>query len=145
MLKAGYFYDRTIRAERRERFPEVHGEGDCRMHDIVHNGGWYNQFGQEIGWGDMNVASMKAFSERLFGSDIVIVLGEGGRCGWEHPGHKHLACYDMEYIAENARYVLKDGTVYRIVDFEPSPESFILGELVVYQRNRNRFLETVAG
>jgi hypothetical protein len=109
MLPAGYFYDRAIVAERRLRFPEIGGDGDVRMNEIVHNSGWYNQRGEEIGWGDMSAFTMRAFAERLHGDDIVLVITESGKCEFK----RGLCTWD-DVLTEYLRYVLKDGQIFRI-------------------------------
>lgn len=44
--------------------------------DLVHNGGWYNMFGQKLGWGDLSPAQIFRISQEIDGDELFIVLGE---------------------------------------------------------------------
>lgn len=39
--------------------------GQMRGHDIIHNGGWYNQEGEKLGWGDLCLLDLLQISKRL--------------------------------------------------------------------------------
>ena len=144
MFKARYFEDAQFREERKVRFAAVCGNGACFSREIVHNGGWYNQLGEEIGWGDMTMKSMDGLAEMLVGNDLIVVTSESGRCGFDHPDHRgHQMKYSWDYLLEHVLWVLRDGRIYRVYDLVSQPNVTPWDDVPVHSLQRDQVLALI--
>lgn len=50
--------------------------GQMRHQDFVHNGGWFNQAGERMGWGDLSPTDFRNIQNGLQENELFIVLGE---------------------------------------------------------------------
>lgn len=101
---------------------------------MAHNGSWYNQKGERVGWGDLNADDFRAIQAALEPGDGFFVLGEssfwrfvthvgpiGSMCTTEptidNPG--------LKYIEENFRYfITRDGFFYKARHHSEGPMTF---------------------
>jgi len=51
-------------------------EGQLRFEDIVHNGSWYNDRGEKLGWGDLNPQDLKNIANGLVEGESFYILSE---------------------------------------------------------------------
>ncbi|RDJ34978.1 MAG: hypothetical protein DWQ19_09090 [Crenarchaeota archaeon] len=93
--------------------------GQTRRDSLVHNGGWYNKYGEKLGWGDLNKKDLHRIKNNLQDDELFIILGERDSF-WnfvEHLGTIGAMCKTNEkeqnpgvqYVAEKARYVIAKG------------------------------------
>ncbi len=85
--------------------------------DVAHNGGWYDQTGRKIGWGDLSRRDLPNIMSSLKDGEVFFVLGEYDSF-WEcsrrgvdehNPG--------LEYVLNYARYAVTNmGTEYLVAD-----------------------------
>lgn len=54
----------------------LHGSGQMRMKNLIHNGGWYNQDGEKLGWGDLAATDLNRIATLLTPGEVFITLGE---------------------------------------------------------------------
>jgi hypothetical protein len=47
---------------------------------VIQNGGWYNRFGEWIGWGDLSPDDFRNIAAGLIGDERFIVLRESDMC-----------------------------------------------------------------
>lgn len=109
------------------RAEHLFGLRNGQMHHLqtrlVHNGGWYNNHGEKIGWGDLSDKDFQRISRGLKTGEVFVVLGEVAAT-WnftdsapnksitvglkeESPG--------IDYVAMHAAYVITRKKMY-VVD-----------------------------
>ena len=86
------------------------------MRSIVHNGGWYNQNGDRVGWGDLSPQDLKKVSEVLDAGEVFVVLREMdaywdlpsrlGRGRMDDPGKEYLVEYACFAVVKDCIYVV---------------------------------------
>lgn len=97
-------------------------EGQIRGKEFCHNVGWYNEIGEKIGWGDLDIKDLNKIAERLPVGEAFFILGEqdsfwkfvekfgiiGGMCKTnekeKNPG--------LDYVLDKFRYMIKDRKIY---------------------------------
>jgi len=98
--------------------------GSIRYGDtkIIHNGGWYNKYGEKLGWGDLSAEDFERIARELESNELFVVLGEEDShwnfivrsrivgMGSEAPG--------LDYVAEHAQYVVTKGQTYHVSRFQ---------------------------
>ncbi len=105
-------------------------QGQCRSNDFVHNGGWYNKQGEKLGWGDLEPADILRIRNQLEDDEMFVVLPEGAsfwafgkdvgsRCLAGGVDATHLEQYapGVDYMVENAKYVIARHKIYDLRDF----------------------------
>ncbi len=117
MFKADYFALPEFAEDRKARFPRIDGKGGMFPQEIVHNGGWYNQRGEEIGWGDLSAPAINGISSRLCDDELIVVITELGRNRRQNEGGFQKK-YDLEYLAEHALYVLVSGVIINVRNWD---------------------------
>ena len=92
-----------------------------------HNSGWYNCFGEKIGWGDLDKKDIVAVRDGLNEGEIFITLGEHDSF-WEfveevgvigsmckvNAKEKHP---ELDHVIEKSRYIITQRKVYQHDDF----------------------------
>ncbi len=93
----------------------------------AHNGGWYNQAGEKLGWGDLRPDDFKRIQQLLEPGQMFLVLGEHDSF-WNFVsrasviGSMATTTPDMdapgaEYVAEKAWYVITPEFVRHINEY----------------------------
>jgi len=100
--------------------------GQLRHNRLVKNGGWYNERGEKLGWGDLSPDDFRRIRRELEDDERFIVLGEGDsfwhfvkkvnfvravlvvRPEVEAPG--------IKYVAEKCRYIIQKETSHFVSD-----------------------------
>lgn len=105
-------------------FGLVSGQMRNSLEKIFHNAGWYNQYGEKVGWGDMSLKDLEHVSKEIDENDMFIVLGESdsfwnfvtqiGTIGAMCETSEEEQCPDIEYIADRARVVVRRGVVWGV-------------------------------
>lgn len=116
-------------------------EGQIRSKEFCHNSGWYNEAGEKIGWGDLNIVDLNNIKKSLPEEEIFFILGEqdsfwafvekigiiGGMCltneKEKNPG--------LNYILDKFRYMIRSGKIY-------GKNSFVKDGLVIEQIDREQ-------
>lgn len=90
--------------------------------DLVHNGGWYNEHGEKLGWGDLSAKDMNRISAELENDELFIVLDEASSywnfVTFSKRRPRMLSVSEaeqspgIEYLATKWRYIIAPGTVY---------------------------------
>lgn len=104
-------------------------EGSMRTGDsIVHNGGWYNSFGNKIGWGDLNAKDYVRIQSKLQPGELFVILSERDSF-WEfvteNAGVGGFMCKTkpeeqnpgVSYLAKKARWVIASDMIYYSADY----------------------------
>jgi len=96
--------------------------GQMRSQEIAHNGGWFNQEGERLGWGDLAAEDFVNIQRTLEPGDMFFVLGEsdsfwnfvrnigpiGSMCSTsptiDKPG--------VEYVRERFMYLITPERIY---------------------------------
>jgi len=87
---------------------------------IVHNGGWYNAHGEQLGWGDLSPKDFLRISRELEDSELFIVLSE-----WNAFGNfvtEPSAVTGMEDVAEKCRYIIGKDRLNLVDDYACSKQ-----------------------
>ena len=98
--------------------------GQLRADDFVHNGGWYNDRGEKLGWGDLSPSDVLRIVQSLEPGDAFYVLSEQdsfwnfvtalGPIGSLCATSPNVHAPGLPYVEEHARYLLLPNTiVYR--------------------------------
>lgn len=98
--------------------------GQMRTNDLVHNGGWYNNKGEKLGWGDLSSDDLIHLSNTLLEGEVFYILPEGASY-W-----KFVETYEkkseplltmeapgIEYVQQNCRWVIWSGTIIEVDDY----------------------------
>ena len=97
---------------------------------IVHNGGWYNKFGERLGCGDLSTEDFQRISKKLRKDELFIVLTESA-ASWNFTKRKKfprgvklkIEAPGVKYVAEHAMYVIARNQMYVIQRFRISKKS----------------------
>ena len=91
---------------------------------MFHNSGWYNQFGDKIGWGDLSLENLEQVSRELDENDMFIVLRESdsfwpfvtkiGPIGAMSETSADEQNPGVEYIAAHACVVVRKDVVWGV-------------------------------
>lgn len=103
--------------------------GQMRHHDMVHNGGWYNQLGEKLGWGDLCPTDFKRIAAELEDGEIFIVLREDdsfrnfvthnpGTIGSDCTTKPDAEAPGVEYVAEKCRFIITKSRLYFVARHE---------------------------
>lgn len=97
--------------------------------DAAHNGGWYNQAGEKLGWGDLSQADVFRIGCELEPGEMFIVLSESdsfwnfvtklGMVGPMHEVQPTAEAPGVEYVAKSCRYIILRGRVLWVQDERP--------------------------
>jgi hypothetical protein len=77
-------------------------------HDFIHNGGWYNTAGEELGQGDLSTDDLSRIAKGLEENELFIILLERDRWGYRALSD---APYP-DYVANACVMILAPGTIY---------------------------------
>jgi hypothetical protein len=93
---------------------------------LAHNGGWYNQSGEKLGWGDLDASNLNQIRNELKPGEMFIVLSERDSFFnfvdkpdndkpslWSTVDSKEKAP-GAEYVAENAMFVITPEKFYLV-------------------------------
>ena len=105
-------------------------EGQIRGSSVVHNGGWYNNLGEKIGWGDLSEKDLQKISRDLKSDEAFIVLGEH-ESFWNfvtHYGVVGALCQTkseeqnpgLDYVIKYARYAIFSNQIMNLFSLENS-------------------------
>jgi len=110
-------------------------EGQMRGDDLVHNGGWYNRFGEKIGWGDLSHVDFHTIQAGIEPGECFIILSEGdsfwnfvrqiGLIGSMCTTAPTANAPGMEYVKAHAMYVITSDGFYIVEDHPSKRTSFI--------------------
>lgn len=101
--------------------------GQIRGRDFVHNGGWYNQQGEKLGWGDLSVEDFRRISAELEEGEMFVILCESDSF-WafvEKPGligsmaqvKPDVEAPGAEYVAQKAMYIIVRGELFFVARY----------------------------
>lgn len=99
-------------------------EGQMRGNDFVHNGSWYNDKGEKIGWGDLSVKDIINIALNLEENEQFYILPEGSSY-WaftkvnddlSHTVSKDASAPGIDYVKSKARYLIESGKVMVFLD-----------------------------
>lgn len=81
---------------------------------LVHNGGWYNQTGQKLGWGDLSAHDLERVFKEVDEGHTFIVLSERDS-HWDF--FRRVPAGDpcekgVDYVAEHASYIVHKKGMY---------------------------------
>ena len=103
--------------------------GQMRGTSVSHNGGWYNQLGEKLGWGDLSQKDLEKISKGLKPGEAFIVLGEHesfwnfvtrfGPIGAMCEKTLEESAPGIDYVADHARFAIFPGEIHRLGQFEP--------------------------
>ena len=106
---------------------------------VVHNGGWYNVSGEQLGWGDLAPKDFLRISRELEGDELFVVLNERNafRSFVTEPGAitgmpevlPDALSPGIRYVAEKCRYVIGKNVMYIVEDGNISPETIARGTI----------------
>lgn len=95
---------------------------------IVKNGGWYNQQGEEIGWGSLSARNLEDIINGLNNDELFIVVPERHSSRQPQPRFQFYPSPDLrepgkEYVADKCYIIMAPGAVYFVdrYDFLTSP------------------------
>lgn len=98
--------------------------GQMRVMELVHNGGWYNQHGEKLGWGDLSKDDLNRIKAELEPGEIFVVLPEHASF-WNfvtHPGmigsmsvvKPDEQAPGVDYIREHCSWIITPGKIYEV-------------------------------
>ena len=106
--------------------------GQIRARTIVHNGGWYNQRGEKLGWGDLSPEDFQRISDGLENGELFIVLYESDSfwsfvtkpviIGSRTTVRPDVEAPGVEYVVEKCGYVIAKNRLYYVDRYESSRE-----------------------
>lgn len=107
--------------------------GQMRGRNLVHNGGWYDRWGNKLGWGDLSPDDFRRIAAEIPVDELFVVLGEQ-ESFWEfvekigpigsmsrtrpeidHPG--------VEYMVQHAHFIIGRGRLYYIDRYKSCKET----------------------
>ena len=102
--------------------------GQIRSSSVVNNGGWYNNLGEKIGWGDLSKNDLQKISRGLKSDEAFIVLGEH-ESFWNfvtHYGVIGALCQTkpeeqnpgLDYVIKYARYAIFSNQIMNLFSLE---------------------------
>lgn len=105
------------------------GQTRSRAVKLAHNGGWHNQTGQYLGWGDLSAHDLKRVSDEIDEGNVFIVLHEHDSY-WNYlrrfpsgdPTEKGVA-----YVAEHASYIVHKQGMYCVDKYDDRTKRVELG------------------
>ncbi|TSC89140.1 MAG: hypothetical protein G01um10143_521 [Parcubacteria group bacterium Gr01-1014_3] len=91
---------------------------------VAHNCGWYNKSGEKLGWGDLSIEDFGQISRYLMDDEIFVVLSESATNDFAGalPTEESLQAPGVEYVAENAMFIIAKRRVYRVDDSPIAPK-----------------------
>jgi hypothetical protein len=109
--------------------------GQIRSERLVKAGGWYNERGEKLGWGDLSPADFRRICAELGDDELFIVLSEIDsfasfvekvgdamfevRPGIEAPG--------IDYVAKKCRFVIQQGVLSAVSDHHADTVAIKMG------------------
>ncbi|MES3005153.1 MAG: hypothetical protein V4690_03545 [Patescibacteria group bacterium] len=94
---------------------------------ITHNHGWYNKFGERLGFGDLSADDFQRIMTEIEGDELFITLGEEDSHHGLMSDHPELE-YDapgVDYIVQHCRYVVRRGQCLRVDEVRPDNSLFL--------------------
>ncbi|MFA5830562.1 MAG: hypothetical protein WC878_01905 [Candidatus Paceibacterota bacterium] len=84
---------------------------------IIHNGGWYNQAGEKLGWGDLSREDFERISKELdYGGELFIVLNSHDSF-WKFTTNFdgfNVGSPGIDYVTKHAQYIILRNQLYKI-------------------------------
>ena len=100
--------------------------GQMRNKRIVNNGGWYNEFGEKIGCGDLAAQDFETVRNGLKNNEMFVVLSEGDaywsfriqrkRPLWQSQAEINEEAPGIDYVAKRCRYIVTGTELYCVYD-----------------------------
>lgn len=94
----------------------------------THNGGWYNQAGEKLGWGDLDSNDFRTIQQKLEPGQMFLVLGEHdsfwnfvtrvGIIGSDSTTTPDVNAPGPEYVAEKAWHIITPEFIRHINDYD---------------------------
>ncbi len=88
--------------------------GQIRTDALIQSAGWFNNKGEKLGYGDLNLQDLICIRRNLC-EDNFIVLSEGNSL-WNIPSGMDKTAPGLEYVMENASWVIDCGVIYRVAN-----------------------------
>ncbi|MDP1689645.1 MAG: hypothetical protein Q8L52_00330 [bacterium] len=120
--------------------------GQIRSHEFVHNGGWYNQQGEKLGWGDLTAADLQRISRELQDGELFVILPESASF-WkfvekESAGPIGSMCATtsdeqapgIDYVAAECSYIIARGTIHIVSRYTKETDGTFEYEGVTFTR-----------
>lgn len=93
--------------------------GQLRGSRVIHNGGWYNIYGEKIGWGDLSHRDLENISHGLTESEVFVILAEHSSYWAFVSSNKEMNRVDpkeespgLDYILNHFVYLIIKGKIY---------------------------------
>ena len=116
--------------------------GQCRGNDMVHNGGWYNQKGEKLGWGDLSPDDAINLMMCLLPGEVFVVLPESasfwdfvtkpGLLGSNAQTKPDIEAPGQEYVMAKCQYIFLGGLLgygYFVSEYNrPGDTDFLKGD-----------------
>jgi hypothetical protein len=96
--------------------------GQIKIDAVIQNAGWYNSKGEKLGYGDLNLDDLTRIRRNLppeYGT--FIILSEGNSL-WNVPAGMDKTAPGIEYVMENASWVVDSACVYRVANMNTEYE-----------------------
>lgn len=103
-------------------------EGQCGDDSAAHNGGWYNDKGEKLGWGDLSYAQLQRISQEIPEGETFYVLPESasfwkfvdkiGPIGALCTTKPDINAPGIEYVQAECRWVIRRGNVTKVDDYD---------------------------
>lgn len=92
----------------------------------VHNGGWYNKFGEKLGWGDLSIQDFISIRGSLREDELFIILKEDASywnfVSFQGKNRVFLAKKEsypgISYVVRHCIYIIASDSIYSVRDFE---------------------------
>lgn len=108
--------------------------GQMRVQRRVHNGGWYNKFGEKIGWGDLSLDDMVRISQEIPNDELFFILSEQNSF-WNFV-KRPVSCIGslqnvdqseanpgIDYVIDNFLFLIRKNKIYNKNEFYDKCES----------------------
>lgn len=113
--------------------------GQMRANRVVHNGSWYNNKGEKIGWGDLSQDDLQTISSQICDNELFVILGEHD--GFWNLNLEERANPKISYLLQKCRYVICKGAIHKSYD-NPVPFKEKNG-IIVSVNEKKSFLSSI--
>jgi len=84
-----------------------------RLDGLLNNAGWFNKYGEKLGYGDITIADLKKVSASIPKDELFIILPEF-ETSWSMPSSLDSSAPGLDYVTQNCSWCILSNTIYRI-------------------------------